>query len=154
MGYLWRFLHLLSAFSFVGALTIAEWNGRAARGTHDWARRSALWAVVRSTTQILGLGSLVLLGILGNLLAVTMSLPMGGTWMRGVNGLWLVGILLYLFLALPAANRLVAACEAAADGAPEAAYDAAVRRARLASVLVSIFYVLMLAMMVLRPLLP
>jgi uncharacterized membrane protein len=149
---LWRFLHLLFAFSFVGAVTVAEWNGRAARGTADWSRRAALWAVVRTTSQMLGLGSLVLLGIFGNMLAVSLGLPMGGTWMRTVNALFLGGILLYVLLALPAAKRLVAACEAAqARPEAEAVYAGALRRWRVAGVLASVFYLAMLVLMVLRP---
>ena len=154
LTYLWRFVHLLFAFSFVGALTIAEWNGRAARATGDWGRRAALWGVVRSTLQMLGLGALVLLGILGNLLAVAMGLPMGGLWMRVVNGFWMIGILIHLFVALPAAGRLVAACGTATGGTPGQGYAAALTRWRVANVLLSLFYVLMLALMVLRPLLP
>ena len=147
-------MHLLFAFSFVGALTIAEWNGRAARATGDWGRRAALWGVVRGTMQMLGLGALVLLGILGNLLAATLGLPMGGLWMRVANGLWLIGILIHLLVALPATGRLVAACEAAAGGKPGEGYAAALTRWRFANVFLSIFYVLMLALMVLRPMIP
>jgi hypothetical protein len=154
LSYHWRFVHLLFAFSFVGALTLGEWNGRAARATGDWDRRAALWGVVLGTQQVLGLGALVLLGILGNLLAVALGLPMGGIWMRVVNGLWLVGILVHLFVALPAARRLVAACQPVAEGAPGLGYAAALARWRLASVLLSVFYVLMLALMVLRPAIP
>ena len=169
--YLWRFLHLLFAFSFVGALTIAEWNARAARPTADWNRRAALWGVVRVTTQVLGLGALLLLGILGNLLAVSMGLPMGGHWMLAVNGLWLAGILLYLLATLPPARRLVSACEGAARAQAEsparepaagaagpgrepdsaAEYAAALARWRIANLLLSIFFGLMLVLMVLRP---
>ncbi len=173
LAYLWRFLHLLFAFSFVGALTIAEWNGRAARTAKDWNRRAALWGVVRVTTQVLGIGALVLVGILGNLLAVALGLPMGGLWMRVVNGLWLAGLLVYLLAALPTAGRLVALCETAAreERAPasppsgplspsfagpgaEATYSATLARWRLANVLLSIFFVLMLTLMVLHPRLP
>ena len=153
--YLWRFLHLLFAFSFVGAVTLAEWNGRQARATSDWSRRAALWSVVRHTTRVLGLGGLVLLGLLGNLLAVALGLPMGGLWMGLVNGLWLIGVALYLFVALPTVGRLAALSDrAAADpvaGTP-AGYDATLTRWRLAYVLLGIFYVAMLALMVLRPL--
>jgi len=169
--YLWRFLHLLFAFSFVGALTIAEWNARAARATADWNRRAALWGVVRVTTQVLGLGALLLLGILGNLLALSLGLPMGSPWMLAVNGLWLAGILLHLLVALPTARRLVSSCEGAAraqaespahepaagaagpgrepDSATE--YAAALARWRIANLLLSIFFGLMLVLMVLRP---
>ncbi len=152
LGYLWRFLHLLFAFSFVGAITIAEWNGRAARATQDWSRRAALWAVVRSTTQMLGLGSLVVLGIFGNMLAVGMRLPMSGAWTRIANALWLAGILLYVLLALPAAKRLVAACEASvATSEAGRMYDGALRRWRASGMMLGLFYLLMLALMVLRP---
>lgn len=154
LTYLWNFLHLLFAFSFVGTLTIAEWNGRATRATDDWGRRAALWGVVGATMQVLGLGALVLLGILGNLLAVALGLPMGGMWMRAANGLWLIGIGVHLFVALPAARRLVAACEAAAGGKPGGTYTATLARWRVANVLLSVFYVLMLTLMVLRPLVP
>ena len=154
LTYLWKFVHLLFAFSFVGALTLAEWNGRAARATRDWNRRAALWSVVLGTMQVLGLGALVLLGILGNLLAVALGLPMGGLWMRAVNGLWLVGILIHLFGALPAARRLVTACQGAVGGTPDAGYDAALTKWRIANVFLGIFYVLMLALMVLCPVIP
>ena len=166
LSYLWRFLHLLFAFSFVGAVTLAEWNGRAARATGDWGRRAALWGVVRATTRVLGLGALVLLGILGNLLGAAMGLPMGGMWMGLANGLWLVGLLLYVFVALPTVGRLVSICEAvsakpagaAAEGGsgadPAAGYEATLGRWRIGYVLVGVFYVLMLALMVLRPLAP
>ncbi len=169
LAYLWRFLHLLFGFSFVGALILAEWNGRAARTTTDWSRRAALWGVVRATTQVLGLGALLLLGIIGNLLAVAMGLPLAGAWMRMVNGLWLVGLLLYLLVALPVSRQLVSTCEAAArepadvpgSGAAESGagrsaasgYPAALARWRTANILLSIFFVVMLALMVLRPLL-
>ena len=154
LTYLWKFLHFLFAFSFVGALTLAEWNGRAARATQDWGRRAALWGVVGTTTQVLGLGALVLLGILGNLLAAALGMPMGGMWMRAANGLWLIGILIHLFLSLPAARRLVTLSEAAAGGAPADAYPGALARWRIANVLLSILYVFMLALMVLRPQFP
>jgi uncharacterized membrane protein len=154
LTYLWRFLHLAFAFSFVGALTVAEWNGRAARVTGDWNRRAALWGVVRTTTAMLGLGSLVLTGILGNLLAATLGLPMGGTWMRAANGLWLAGVLIHLFVALPAARRLISACESASSGTPDEGYAAALTRWRIAGALLGAFYVLVLALMVLRPLIP
>jgi uncharacterized membrane protein len=171
--YLWRFLHLLFAFSFVGALTIAEWNARAACATADWNRRAALWGVVRVTTQVLGLGALLLLGIFGNLLAVSKGLPMGGHWMLAVNGLWLAGVLLHLLVALPTVRRLVSACESAArtqadppahepaagvagpgrESGPGSAaeYTAALARWRIANLLLSIFFGLMLVLMVLRP---
>ena len=156
LAYLWRFLHLLSAFSFVGAITIAEWNGRQARATSDWSRRAALWGVVRHTTRVLGLGGLVLLGLLGNLLAVALGLPMSGMWMGLVNGLWLVGVALYLFVALPTIRDLEAlsdkAAAASVEGTPER-YDATLIRWRLAYVMLGIFYVVMLALMVLRPVL-
>jgi hypothetical protein len=168
LAILWRFLHLLFGFSFVGAITLAEWNGRAARATPDWGRRAALWGVVRSTTQVLGLGALLLLGIFGNLLAVSLGLPFAGSWMRMVNGLWLVGILLDLLVALPVSRTLVSICESAARESSEAAgavgagpdaraggaaaeYAGALVRWRMANALLSIFFVLMLLLMVLRP---
>jgi hypothetical protein len=156
---LWRFLHLFFAFGFVGALTVAEWNSRAARATNDWGRRAMLWSVVRVTTQTLGVGGLVVLGILGNLLAASLALPMGSAWIGAVNGLWLVALLLLLFLSRPAVARLVATCEAAArtstpdeTAAAAGQYRATLARWRTANVLLSIFYMVMLALMVLRPL--
>lgn len=150
--YLWRFLHILFAFSFVGALTHAEWNGRAARATTDWGRRAALWGSVRQTSLVLGLGSLVLLGILGNVLAVARGLSMGGAWMGQVNGLWLVGVLLFILLGLPSVQRLAAVSEEAAKGGDPKAYPATLNRYRLSYGLLGIFYMAMLALMVLRPL--
>jgi hypothetical protein len=57
-------------------------------------------------------------------------------------------------VALPAIRRLISACEAAAGGKSDEGYAAALTRWRVAGVLLSVFYMLMLALMVLRPLVP
>jgi hypothetical protein len=78
MDRVWEFLHLFFfAFSFVGTLVVAEWNGRAARATTDWSQRAFLYRIVFLPTRTAGLGSLVLLGLLGRGLAVSRGWRMG-----------------------------------------------------------------------------
>lgn len=42
---LWQLLHLLFAFSYVGSLTLAEWNSRSARRTQIWPERARLFEI-------------------------------------------------------------------------------------------------------------
>src|SRR5438093_13029784 len=62
---LWKLLHLFFAFSFVGSLVVAEWNGRAARATHDWNQRAILYHIVHLSTRLAGLGGLFWRGVVG-----------------------------------------------------------------------------------------
>ena len=63
---LWRLLHFFFAFGFVGTMVVCDWNSRAARGTEDWGQRALLWGIVRRAAAV-GLGTLLALGIMGNL---------------------------------------------------------------------------------------
>jgi uncharacterized membrane protein len=148
---LWLFLHLFFAFSFVGALVVADWNGRAARLTPDWAQRALLWDIIRRSTLLAGLGAFVLLGIFGNLLAHSGGISMASHWMMAVNGLWVVGGLVLLFACLPAARRLAAGAAAAAGGGEAPEYDAVLKVWRLGNVALSLLYLALLALMVFRP---
>ena len=50
----WLLLHLFFSFSYVGALTVVEWAGRAARNTEDWAQRAMLYDIIRLATRLAG----------------------------------------------------------------------------------------------------
>jgi hypothetical protein len=148
---LWRVLHLFFAFSFVGTLVVADWNGRAARATQDWAQRSLLWGIVSNSAGIGGLGSLIVLGVLGNLLSVVTGYHMAtDTWLRWANGLWLVAILVMAVAALPSVARLASLARAAAGGGSSEGYDAALRRWRIANIALSLLYLAALVLMVFR----
>ena len=73
---LWKLLHLFFAFSFVGSLVVAEWNGRAARATHDWNQRAILFQIVHLSSRLAGMGGLFMLGVFGNLTSIGLGYTM------------------------------------------------------------------------------
>src|SRR4051812_14420195 len=86
-------LYLFFAFSFVGALVVAEWNGRAARATTVWPHRAVLFRIVFLATRTAALGSLVLLGLVGHALAAARGWRMGAdAWLVWVTVLWVVAL--------------------------------------------------------------
>ena len=120
----WTLLHLFFAFGYVGTLVVADWNGRAARATADWGRRAALYEIIGRASRVAGVGSLLLLGVFGNLLAASLGYRMGAdAWLRWVNGLWLVTVLVQVFVCLPSLRRIETAANAAARGAAVEGYD-------------------------------
>src|SRR2546422_7458071 len=76
LAQLWKLLHFFFAFSFVGSLVVAEWNGRAARVTQDWGQRALLFHIVHLSSRVAGLGSLVLAGVFGNLASLRLGYSM------------------------------------------------------------------------------
>jgi len=121
---LWRLLHLFFAFSFVGSLVVAEWNGRAARVTQDWSQRALLFNIVFLSSRVAGFGSLFLLGIFGNVLSVTSGYSMGSDWwLRWVNLLWLAALAAMVVLILPNARKLADSSRSAAGGESPTGYE-------------------------------
>lgn len=148
---LWRLLHLFFAFSFVGTLVLADWNGRAARATKDWQQRALLLDIVARASGIGGLGSLLALGLLGNLLAVGSGYRMAtDTWLRAVNGVWLVTVLVMALVTLPAIMRLTALARAAATAEASPEYDRLLGRWRIGNFALSLLYLALLVLMVFR----
>ncbi len=148
---LWRLLHHFFSFSFVGTLVVAEWNGRAARVTADWGQRALLFQTVHLSTRVAGLGSLLLLGVFGHLLASATGHRMGADpWLRWVTALWLMAVAVMAFFVLPAASRLAALTGAAAAGGEAPGYDALRGRWRLGNVVLTALYLSLLALMVFR----
>ena len=146
---LWRLLHFFFAFSFVGSLVVADWNGRAARATTDWGRRAVLFQIILLSSRVAGFGALVLLGIFGNLLSIGAGYSMkNDVWLRWANGSWLLMLLVMAAISLPNAGRLAAAARLAAGGAAAEGYDRALARWRVANVLLSVVYVATLVLMV------
>jgi hypothetical protein len=148
---IWKLLHLFFAFSFVGALVVADWNGRAARATSDWGQRALLFDIIRIASGVAGLGSLIALGVFGNVLA-----PLAGwqfrhnAWMHVVNGVWLVMVAIMAFVTRPAIGRLAAISRAATTGGTGEGYEAALKRWRIGNVALSLLYLAMLVLMVFR----
>jgi hypothetical protein len=147
----WRLLHLFFAFSFVGTLVVAEWNGRAARATADWAQRALLFGIVHAASRIGGLGALLALGVFGNLMSVSLGYRMAhDVWLRAVNGVWLVTVLVMALAALPAAKGLARIARAAAGGGSPEGYERELKRWRLSNVALSLLYLALLVLMVLH----
>ena len=147
---IWRLLHLFFAFAFVGTLIASDWNRRAAHATEDWRQRALLWEMTRRLAGM-GLGTLLLLGVMGNVLAPAMGYRMSADrWMQWVNGLWLAALAVQAVVAAPGAARLAAVSKAAAGGGPAEGYPAALRRWRVANVVQSVLYLSLLTLMVYR----
>jgi len=148
---IWALLHLFFAFSFVGTLVVADWNGRAARATDDWGRRAMLFEIVGRASRVAGFGSLLAAGLFGNLLAVRGGYRMATDgWLRWSNGLWLAAVLVCLIVCLPAVRRLETLARAAAGGAPAEGWDSSLQRWRIGNAALSVLYLVMLAVMVFR----
>lgn len=146
---LWKLLHLFFAFSYVGSLIVAEWNGRAARAVQDWSQRALLFHIVYLSSRVAGLGSLLLLGVFGNVLAVRLGYSMrSDAWIMWVNGLWLASFLVVGLIVLPNAYRLSEASRLAAGGGTPTGYERALARWRFGNVLQSVLYLALLAFMV------
>jgi hypothetical protein len=148
---LWRLLHLFFAFSFVGSLVVAEWNGRAARAIQDWSQRALLFHIVFLSSRVAGLGSLLLLGVFGNLLSLRLGYSMrSDAWMLWVNGLWLATIAVTVLLVLPNARRLAEISRLAVSGDQPEGFVSALARWRFGNVLQSLLYLALLLLMVFR----
>lgn len=151
MDRVWEFLHLFFAFSFVGTLVVAEWNGRAARATTDWSQRALLYRIVFLATRTAGLGSLVLLGLVGHGLAASRGWRMGAdVWLVWVTGLWVFALADLLLLVLPSASRLATVSAAAVGGGATDGWDRTLGRWRAGNALLSAIYITLLILMVLR----
>jgi hypothetical protein len=151
LAQLWKLLHFFFAFSFVGSLVVAEWNGRAARATQDWGQRALLFHIVHLSSRVAGLGSLILTGVFGNLASLRLGYSMASdTWMRWVNGLWLAAVVLMALVVLPSAGRLATTARLAAGGGSAEGFERALARWRFGNVLQSLLYLALLALMVFR----
>lgn len=147
----WTLLHLFFAFGFVGTLVLADWNSRAARATTDWARRSLLFDIVGRASRVAGAGTLLLTGVAGNLLAVSLGYRMSADgWLRWVNGVWLAAAAVQFAICLPAVRRVEEIARSAAGGGDGAGWDSALRRWRWGNASLSAFYLALLALMVFR----
>jgi hypothetical protein len=145
----WELLHLFFAFSYVGSLTVAEWNGRAARATQDWQQRALLFQIIFLSTRVGGFGSLVLLGVFGNLNSIVRGYSMrSDVWMWCVNGIWLVAVLGMMLINVPHSGKLVAISRLAASGGSGEGYESALARWRFGNVVQSILYLALLGLMV------
>ena len=146
---IWMLLHLFFAFSYVGTLIVAEWNGRAARATTDWSQRALLFQIVFLSARVAGIGSLVLLGVFGNIVAPKLGHSMAhDPWMRIVNTIWIASVLTVLFFTLPNAGRLTRIARDAAAGGDSSGYGASLTRWRIGNVLQSVLYLALLVLMV------
>ena len=146
---LWEFLHLVFAFSYVGSLVVAEWNGRAARATSDWGQRSALFQIVHLSGRIAGTGSLFLSGLLGHLVANGYGYSMArDRWLWLVTALWLAALAVQALLLVPQALQLTQVARAGAAGGDTAGWVPALARWRVGNLVQSVLYIAMLALMV------
>jgi hypothetical protein len=148
---LWQFLHLVFGISWVSALVVAEWNGRAARATADWSQRALLFQIVYLVTRTAGAGSLFVAGLLGHVSAVTAGYSMASDhWLWWVTGVWLAAVFVMFLLNVPLARRLADLARVAAAGGASEGWDSALARWRGANVAASVLYLALLLLMVLR----
>ena len=146
---LWQLLHLLFAFSYVGSLTLAEWNSRAARRTQSWPERARLFEIIHVSSRVAGAGALFVTGLLGHAAAIGAGYRMGqDRWMIVVTLVWLAALAGMFLLNLPLSARLAAIARAAADGGPSEGWTSALARWRFANLLQSVLYLAMLGLMV------
>ncbi len=146
-----EFLHLFFAFSYVGTLIIAEWNGRAARATEDWSQRSTLFQVIYLSSRVSGGGALFLTGILGHGYAVPMGWSMArDPWMWVVTVVWLAALASMYLVSVPNARALASIARTAATGGSSDGWTSALARWRFGNLVQSLLYVAMLALMVFR----
>lgn len=145
-----RFLHLLLGFVYVSSLFAAHWNLLAARRTDSWSERSLLFEMNRRNALVYGFLPLLLIGLLGNVLAMQLGHRMATTpTFRIVNGLWLVALLISALLDLPAASRLAARARAAAanGGGEPVEWKSLLGRWRLGNALQMVLFVVLLYFM-------
>ncbi len=134
-----EFAHVLFAFAYGGALFAAEWNIRFARRTQDWNERAAHFAVVKTTTQVVAVPSLLVLAFFGNALAIVGGRSFAkDPWLHAANGLWALKLFVLLAVARPAAARLEKIARAAGADAHAADWSRALARARFANVALSV----------------
>ncbi len=113
-----RYVHLLSAFVFVSAIFATHWNVLAARRTADWRARGPLFELNLRLTRLFALPSLLVIGLVGNVLAMQLGYRMADTpTFRIVNGLWLLQLVLLVVVEMAAADKLAALSRAAANAA-------------------------------------
>jgi hypothetical protein len=143
----WRLLHFFFAFGYVGALIVCEWSSRAARATEDPQQRILLWGLVRKAGGMT-IGTLLLLGVIGNILSVVMGYRMAADgWSRWVNALWLLSVLIQVAVILPVSARILRLAQAAAGGGTAEGYASAIKRWRIANAAQSVLYLALLVLM-------
>lgn len=121
-----RFVHVALACTFSAGVIGSHLSVLAARRAPTWQAKAALYGITRTCAVVFGLGSLLLLGVLGNVLALSLGYRMADTPVfRLANGLWLFAVLGSLLLEAPAAAGLVAQTRGLPSDAPEPAGHAA-----------------------------
>jgi len=146
----WQFFHLLFAFSWVGSLVVAEWNGRAARATEDWAQRATQFQIIHMSARVAGAGSLLLAGLLGFGSAATAGIHLRDSWLWAAALVWVLALFAMFLLNVPYSARLAAIARLAAGGGSSDGWNTALIRWRFANVVQSALYVAALALMVFR----
>ena len=147
----WKFLHLLLSVTFAASVIGAHWNGILIRRSTDWNRRVALLESNHRSVLLLGLSSLLLLGVIGNLSAMSIGYRMAtDTWMRWANGLWLITVAMLVAVEIPAAARALAEARRGAEAGAAPAYDRALARWRMSNGVMLLLTVAFLALMVFR----
>jgi hypothetical protein len=148
---IWKMVHLVAAFYFVGGLVVAEWNGRAMRASPDWAVRAALADVVRNALGVGDLIALLVAGIAGNMLAVSLGYSMAGDrWLHVSNGVWVLTVVVLLALSIPATSSLAKIARRAAGAGSPDGWGSAMVRFRIGNVLLTLLWLGMLGLMVFR----
>lgn len=150
-----KFFHLLFAFLYVSGLALADLNSAGVQRARAWRERAALLRVTFTAATVTGLGGLLLLGIIGNVLSVMLGYRMGAdVWMRWVNGLWVLAVVIMATVSVPTAaalSRMAAkASEAGDDATAPPAWAATLTRWRIARIAQNLLFLALLVLMVFR----
>ena len=146
----WKFLHILFSVSFAASAIGSHWNAQLLRRASDWSARVALLEAIHRNGLMYGLGSLLALGVTGNLAAMAIGYRMSGGWMRSVNGLWLLLLLALIAVEIPAAARALAEARRGAEAGAAPAYASALGRWRVSNAVQLVLVLAFLALMVFR----
>ena len=152
MPIVYRYLHALFAFVYVGSLFATHWNVLAARRALEWRERETLLVQNRKVSAMFGLPSLIALGVLGHLLGVQLGYRMSASPMFvAANLLWAVALVIALAVDLPATGALAALAHAAAHAVPAAepaGWQRELGRWRAANGVQLLLFLVLLALMV------
>src|SRR5438552_3050449 len=150
-----RYLHVLFAFAWFATVFAAHWNTLQARRAREWSVRATLFGINRGLSAMVGLPSLLGVGLIGNMVAMQMGYRMKDTPLFiAANGLWAILVVVTLAMEMPAAGALGALSHAAADAAARggvrepAGWSRELGRWRAANGIQLLLYVVLLALMV------
>jgi hypothetical protein len=147
----WKTLYVIFACGLVASAMSARWRMLAARRVDDWGRRSALIESHQRIAPWFGLMSVLLVGAFANLMAASLGLRLTtDSWLRWVNGIWFVSLIVIALVDLPASRELAHEARRAMSSGPSRAFDRALGRWRAGNSTLMLLSLLSIGLMVFR----